>query len=396
MERRAFLSAGIASLLLPSSVYGQSLVRTRDNLPTPNLDGPFKVWKGLRPYRANGPRLEVLDLPSKLLVHNYGHGGGGITLSWGTADWVHQQLLSRALSPDTTSVAVLGSGVVGLATATVLRQAGYAVTIYTDKLWQDTTSAVAGGQIAPSLVDAPAGVDFQELVNVAYQVHAQRGVSFGVTPKDNYTHARATDLNMIAQANGTTPQRLDRLPFQSANAGGWKYQTLIANPTILLPKLEKDLRAASVEFVLGMLTLNSINDLSQPVIVNCLGLGSGGIWPDAGLYAKKGILAVFPAQSRLNYLYSSIGYVFPRDDHLIVGGTIEDLAVGVTNRNATTTPNISDEQKAAFVVRIVKRVFNGDIPVPGWFSGAGRIPSGMFTDSNIDLGFSPSPMPSIN
>jgi D-amino-acid oxidase len=41
---------------------------------------------GLRPTRENGVRLEV-D-PSTGIIHNYGHGGAGLTLGWGCADAV--------------------------------------------------------------------------------------------------------------------------------------------------------------------------------------------------------------------------------------------------------------------------------------------------------------------
>ena len=43
---------------------------------------------GLRPARHGGVRLEADDrtLPGVRLVHNYGHGGAGVTLSWGCAD----------------------------------------------------------------------------------------------------------------------------------------------------------------------------------------------------------------------------------------------------------------------------------------------------------------------
>jgi D-amino-acid oxidase len=39
---------------------------------------------GLRPYRA-AVRLAAEQRPGGLLVHNYGHGGSGVTLSWGCA-----------------------------------------------------------------------------------------------------------------------------------------------------------------------------------------------------------------------------------------------------------------------------------------------------------------------
>ena len=386
MDRRTLFGGSVSSLLLPSIARSQALIRTSGNLPSPDLDRPFKVWKGIRPYRKTGLRLEFDEAAPNTLIHNYGHGGGGITLSWGCANWVRDQLAARAATIS-ASVAVLGSGVSGLTTATVLRTAGYQVTVYTDKLWQGTTSAVAGGQFAPSLVRPPANVDLQTLVNAAYVEHSQRGASFGVSARDNFTHALAGDLDMVATANGTKPQPVSRLPFKNSNASGWKYQTLIANPTVLLPRLEADLRSAGTSFVVAPLSRGDVETLTQPVVVNCLGLGSGAIWKDEDLQGKKGILAVLPSQPKLHYLYSSIGYLFPRSDHLLVGGTIEDMPPNVLNADYSTTPNISDQQKAAFVVRLMKRVFNGDIPVPSWFSGADRIPEGMFKDANLDFGY---------
>jgi D-amino-acid oxidase len=43
---------------------------------------------GLRPLR-HAVRLEAESLaPDRVLLHNYGHGGAGVTLSWGCADEV--------------------------------------------------------------------------------------------------------------------------------------------------------------------------------------------------------------------------------------------------------------------------------------------------------------------
>src|SRR3981189_3146091 len=37
-----------------------------------------------RPFRAEGPRLDVEQLGQKTIIHNYGHGGSGWSLSWGS------------------------------------------------------------------------------------------------------------------------------------------------------------------------------------------------------------------------------------------------------------------------------------------------------------------------
>src|SRR5690349_3342521 len=72
----------------------------------------IRVDVGLRPFRATGFRVERETLGAKTLVHNYGHGGGGITLSWGTSK-LAVDLGYDSSRPD---CAVLGCGAVGMAT----------------------------------------------------------------------------------------------------------------------------------------------------------------------------------------------------------------------------------------------------------------------------------------
>ena len=54
---------------------------------------------GLRPYRPT-VRLEAEPLPGGgVLWHNYGHGGGGVTLSWGCAREITEGVLAGASAP---------------------------------------------------------------------------------------------------------------------------------------------------------------------------------------------------------------------------------------------------------------------------------------------------------
>jgi D-amino-acid oxidase len=55
------------------------------DFPAPTPDDVLSVVCGLRPVRST-VRLEAEHpTPERLLVHNYGHGGAGVTLSWGCA-----------------------------------------------------------------------------------------------------------------------------------------------------------------------------------------------------------------------------------------------------------------------------------------------------------------------
>ncbi|KAH8279776.1 hypothetical protein KR054_005552 [Drosophila jambulina] len=54
-------------------------------------------WVGLRPGRGE-LRLEAERRGRKLLIHNYGHGGSGVTLCWGCADDVLDLLLASKIT----------------------------------------------------------------------------------------------------------------------------------------------------------------------------------------------------------------------------------------------------------------------------------------------------------
>lgn len=63
-------------------------------LKNARIDAAEPVRVGLRPYRKQNVRLE--QEPGTRIVHNYGHGGAGVTFSWGCAGEV-SQIVERLL-----------------------------------------------------------------------------------------------------------------------------------------------------------------------------------------------------------------------------------------------------------------------------------------------------------
>jgi D-amino-acid oxidase len=60
-----------------------------------DLDCPVKV--GLRPMRQENIRLELES--GTRVIHNYGHGGSGVTFSWGCAEEVAALVESHGSAP---------------------------------------------------------------------------------------------------------------------------------------------------------------------------------------------------------------------------------------------------------------------------------------------------------
>jgi D-amino-acid oxidase len=311
------------------------------NLPTPDFTypAPYKCIAGLRPFRDGSYRLEPHTQSGKYIVHNYGHGGAGITMSWGCAAQVLDIVRTYFTNSPNRAIAVLGSGVMGLTAATrLLELDGATVTIYAEHFWADTTSNKAGGQWAASKVlYKDKELQFRAILEESYKrFKASIPNGFGVSERPNYDPAPAYNFEDVFKLCKNVPppiippflparQDLQRLPFEGhTDPGGCVYQTLLIEPPIFLKKLDGDLRTRGATF--KQKTFKGAADvlgLQENIIINCTGLGSKQIWPDPALKPVKGQLALLRAQPELQYLYAQNGYMFPRGDYVVIGGSYE-------------------------------------------------------------------------
>src|SRR5580765_4946143 len=88
-DRRAWLKlAGMAALGAGAACAARrSSIGVSRRLAASHLtpDRVIRTAVGLRPFRPAGFVVRGERLSDKTIVHHYGHGGAGITLSWGTA-----------------------------------------------------------------------------------------------------------------------------------------------------------------------------------------------------------------------------------------------------------------------------------------------------------------------
>lgn len=293
-------------------------------LPGPDCS-PGRVLRhvaGVRPYREGGIRVELERAGDRWIAHNYGHGGAGITLAPGTAAAVVDLLSAAGATP--RDAAVLGAGVAGLTTAHALLEAGWRVTIYTDRLPTETTSWVAGGQWAPAGVGSGTP-GFARLCAVALRWYEARiGEEFGVFRRPNYVVGAGGGGFERLPPGLLPPARLvDPLPFAGPPRRGAVYDTLLVEPPRMLPRLSEEVftRCDSVERR-RFASREEFCALPERVVVNCLGLGARDVVGDSAVVPVRGQLVLLEPQD-LPYLLSHRGYMFPRSDAVVLGGTYE-------------------------------------------------------------------------
>jgi glycine/D-amino acid oxidase-like deaminating enzyme len=325
--------AGCAPMATTSPSYPRPYSRKPWVAPRISMDNVIRSIVGLRPYRPSGFVVKSEQFDDKVVVHNYGHGGGGITLSWGSSALAVRETLGM----EQRDAAVVGGGVMGLTSARLLQDAGWNVTIYTKNVARHSTSNVAAGQWFPaSVYDKDVATDaFISQFNWATRVshHAQTnlgGADYGIRWVENYF----LGIDPFDE-DGGIPFLADLFPyFQKLQPDEhpfpvphvWALVTMHVDPAVFLRRLTNDFYQAGGRIVMrDFRDRSEVLALEEPVIFNCTGLGAKALFGDDELTPVKGQLVFLPPD--LDVDYAKIGggnellYMFSRSDAIVLGGT---------------------------------------------------------------------------
>src|SRR6266540_3447786 len=334
MRRRTFLTAGSAGLAgfaiggcaTTSGSRGAAArprrAPVRLAVPRVSFDRVIRTTVGLRPHRDSGFVLRAEKLDAKTLIHNYGHAGAGMSLAWGcgvmVAEFAQETGQQRA--------AVVGCGSPGLTTARQLQRRGFDVTIYAATVPPNTTSnmSLAGFTPTTALVNnerrTPAwDAQFVRAAEISYrQLQLLVSQNYGVYWIDSYN---ATD-DPTGQGGGRgggggafdegllpahlRPNRNREVLGPGEHPFPTKYAVrtpaLSIEPSIYLDALVRDFLLFRGKIVIRKFdTPRDLMLLSEPIIVNCTGLGSFTLFDDKELVPIKGQLTVMVPQPDVTY-----------------------------------------------------------------------------------------------
>jgi glycine/D-amino acid oxidase-like deaminating enzyme len=352
VNRRAFLKSG--GIALGGLGLARCSARSAPSAPAhPPLtlapvhaswDRVIRTTVGLRPFRPAGFVLRAEKLDRKLLVHNYGHGGSGMSLSWGTASMVAE----LALEHTERRAAVLGCGVVGLTSARELQRHGFDVTIYAATVPPDTTSnmSLAGFTPTSGLLDfrlrTPQWEEqFRTAVLRAYpRLQLLAGRRYGIswihvyTPTDDPASASGSIAILPKEADpGQTLLPPGEHPFPTKYAVD--RPMLRIEPSIYLDALVQDFHSFGGRIVIRKFEdPREVSWLSEPIVVNATGLGAKALFGDEELLPLKGQLTSLIPEAEVDYgtnggLRSPVAtpgigiHMMPRSDGIVLGGTSE-------------------------------------------------------------------------
>jgi len=318
------------------------------NLPAVNAswDRIIRTTVGLRPHRDAGFVLKPDKLDDKLLVHNYGHGGAGMSLAWGTG----LMAAEFATEHQARQAAVIGCGSVGLTCARQLQRRGFDVTIYAAAVPPNVTSnmSLAGFTPASGLVENDRrtpewDAQYRRAADIAYrQLQLLAGPHFGVSWLDNYSLVDEVSAPQTANGERSNLNAGLTVGREIFGPGEHPFPTKYAirspqiriEPSIYLENLMRDFTLFGGRIIVRKFdTPRDLAALGEPIVMNCTGLGARDLFADQELVPLKGQLTVLVPQADVNYHTNGgvrdaqprpggLGiHMMARSDGIVLGGT---------------------------------------------------------------------------
>jgi len=357
-------------------------------------DRLFDIKVCIRPFRTKGPNLDVEQIGDAMVVHNYGHGGSGWSLSWGSADLAVQ----KAMSFSPKQIAVIGCGIIGLTSAITAQRAGAQVTIYTRELLPRTRSVRANGSWTPDsrislAAEAPAnfGATWEQMARMSWKT-LRSYLGLPGNPVTFTDHYRMSDTPFGGETPPDPslpplpPPSWTGLPTQNSDFGRYadRIEDLTPKPQILTDDtnpfpvkyvsrttqmffnfteyghlLMSDFYAAGGKIEMrDFHSPSELASLKEKVVINCPGFAARDWWKDKSMVPVRGQTGWLIPQPEVNYAmtYRNVQILSKSDGIMVIALEHGDLK-GYNDSDESVRRAESER-----AVRVVEELYSRFIP----------------------------------
>ena len=319
------------------------------------------IYVCTRPFRAAGPRIETERLGDKTLVHNYGHGGSGWSLSWGSSALA----LQMAQATGVRELGVIGCGALGLTSALLAQRAGLSVRIYAKQLPPDVFSMRATGLWTPGsrICDAAhadaLGPRWETMARTSFGMYQSllglpgRPVEWidGYSLSDHRPVPEPADEpaygDLYGRIGDLGPDSVALPPGSHPFPPPYdvrRYTTMMFNISAYARMLVSDFRAAGGRIeVREFHAPSELLQLPEATLINATGYGARALFGDDSIVPVRGQTARLIPQPEVTYGLNMPGLsMVPRSDGLLV----QVIGDSGNFNNADTTPDRAASEAA--------------------------------------------------
>lgn len=302
----------------------------------------------IRAHRERIFRVAIEQSADKLIVHNYGQAGAGWTFLFGCVNQAmrlfEQQVLldsARARQP----IVVIGAGCYGLLTAILLARKGYQVSIVADEI-DKLPSDKAAGFFFPrprrtstaeeiAIFEKTGMESYREYLSIIagqhpFITHGPRLLPayYGLDIDPGFAPYCAQGL--------VVPPRPVIIDFNNGiRHMVMEYQLVYINPSQIMQQLQAEVVRMGIP--ISRIKVDSFEQIDQPTIFNCAGLGAKLLASDKTIIPVQGHLITLcnqPNKEQLQYMINVRvpGFTergIPRND-LIYYAPKDEGIIGIT------------------------------------------------------------------
>ncbi|HEY1877354.1 MAG TPA: FAD-dependent oxidoreductase [Rhizomicrobium sp.] len=353
-------------------------------------DRIFDIRVCIRPFRVKGPNLDVEHIGDTMIVHNYGHGGSGWSLSWGSANIAVQ----KAMSVSPKEIAVVGCGIVGLSAAITAQRAGAQVTIYAREPLHRTRSVRANGSWTPDsriALTEQAGPQFgplwEQMARYSYKTFRYY-MGLPERPVDFADQYRLSDTPFERESEEVDPAKgtyaTTGMPQQNAEFARYndRISDLTPRPEVLpegaTPFPVKYVSRQEIMFFnfgsYGHVLMNEffgaggkmevrefhhpseLAGLKEKVVINCPGYAAKDLWKDQYMIPVRGQTGWLIPQPEVKYglNYGGTAMLSKSDGIMVLHapGPVQGDMNGIGNAN-----EVESRQETEDAVRIIEKLY---------------------------------------